>query len=435
MSFFNLEERNNMMKKGLEFIKDLYYNFSDEERKKYALVEANIKNFQYYNAKYGKKYGDSVLKNVYDIIHDTISERGYISHTCADTFHFFVEYKEDKELDESQNVLNCFLYEVMKKIFFNSDPILNQNIFLSVGIILPNSLHGSFEELIIKLGVTRKGCPQIKSRVNSFEIYNDENYNKYIRKLDLAKRLTEARVNNEFEIYIQPKVNINTDKIIGGEVLLRWSQNDDIPLYEYLSLLIEFEEIYLVDLNNFKRACQYIKDGLDKNQPRVPLSFNITNVALLQKNSHKEYVSIMEEIGLPNEYVEFEFLEDIKFQNDKRIPEILDYFKEKNIRCSLDDFGTGNSSFAFLLNGGIDSIKLDRMFFRGELTESRKLLLKYMFEIAKSSNVDIVSEGVEDEEYINYLKEIGGEMVQGFYYYKPMPLDDFQKLLDRQALN
>lgn len=308
-------------------------------------------------------------------------------------------------------------------------------LFLSFGILLPNSLHENFEELITKLGITRKSCPQIKSRVNSFEVYDNNNYNKYVRKLDLAKRLTEARINNEFEIHIQPKVNIHTDKIVGGEVLLRWSKSGDIPLYEYLPLLIEYEEIYLVDLNNFRKACHYIKEGLNNKEPRVPLSFNITNVALLQKNSQKEYVAIMEEIGVPGEYIEFELLEDIKFQNDKRIPEILNFFKERGIRCSLDDFGTGNSSFAFLINGGIDSIKLDRMFFRGELTKERKFFLKHIFEMAREVNVDIISEGVEDKEYIDYLKEIGGEFVQGFYYYKPMPLDDFQKLLDSQEIN
>lgn len=108
-------------------------------------------------------------------------------------------------------------------------------LFLSFGILLPNSLHENFEELITKLGITRKSCPQIKSRVNSFEVYDNNNYNKYVRKLDLAKRLTEARINNEFEIHIQPKVNIHTDKIVGGEVLLRWSKSGDIPIAKKLT--------------------------------------------------------------------------------------------------------------------------------------------------------------------------------------------------------
>lgn len=406
--------------------------FQTKSEKKYALVEANIKNFQYYNAKYGQEYGDSVLKNVFQILQEFVEGRGYVSHTYADNFHFFIEYTETDDPNQSQHILSSFLLELMKKLFFNPDPILHKNIFLSFGIILPSSLHGSFEHLINKLGVIRKSCPQIRSRVNSFEIYNEENYNNYIRKLDLAKRLTEARINDEFEIYVQPKVNINTNKIIGGEVLLRWSNSNGIPLYEYLSLLVEYEEIYLVDLNNFRKTCQYIKEGLEQHNPRVPLSFNITNVALLQQNSHREYLAILEEVGLPPEYIEFEFLEDIKFQNDKRIPEILNSFKQKGIRCSLDDFGTGNSSFAFLLNGGIDCIKLDRMFFQGELTDERKVLLKSIFQIAKNANVSVVSEGVEQAEYIDYFKKIGGQYVQGFYYYKPMPLAEFQQLLDQQ---
>lgn len=176
--------------------------FQTKSEKKYALVEANIKNFQYYNAKYGQEYGDSVLKNVFQILQEFVEGRGYVSHTYADNFHFFIEYTETDDPNQSQHILSSFLLELMKKLFFNPDPILHKNIFLSFGIILPSSLHGSFEHLINKLGVIRK-------------------------------------------------------------------------------------------------SCQYIKEGLEQNNPRVPLSFNITNVALLQQNSHREYLAILEEVGLP----------------------------------------------------------------------------------------------------------------------------------------
>ena len=432
MAFSTSEERDKMTGQGLNAVRNLYNQWSDEERGKYALVEVNLKNFQYYNAKYGKEFGDFILELVYQVIERLVEGRGFVNHTYADTFHFFIEYEELPGKTDDDCLLDSFLMDLLQTVFLYDHPTLYKNIFLSVGVILPRFLHGDFEQLIFKLGVTRKSCPHIHSRVNSYEIYTDEKYAGYIRKLDLAKRLTFARVNNEFQLYVQPKVDIRTNKIVGGEVLMRWSQSGDVPLREYLALLVEFAEIYVVDKMLFRTACKYLKEGLDQNRPRVPLSFNITNLALLLRNSHQEYVSIMEEIGVPSQYIEMEVLEDVTFQDNERIPEILRYFKEKHVRCSLDDFGTGNSSFAFLLNGDIDAIKLDRIFFRGELTPKRKALLRQLFEIGRNVGVDVIAEGVEDQVYIDYLREIGGTVVQGFYYYKPMPLEEFQALLDQQ---
>lgn len=435
MSFSKDRDSNDLLNKNIKPIKDLYYSLTDKERKKYALVEMNIKNFKYYNAKYGREYGDVILNKFHNITSEFIGNKGYVNHTYADNFHFFIEYTEDKNLEEEDSLLAGFLNELIDKLFFNLDSIIDRNVYVSFGIILPSSLNGDFDELINKLSIIRKGCPHIRSRAFSFEIYSEEKYNKYIKKLDLAKNLTSSRVNDEFDIYIQPKVNIHTEKIVGGEVLLRWNKNKEIGLNEYLPVLIEFEEIYLVDLNNFRKACKYIKEGIEKNEPRVQLSFNITNVALLLNDSYEQYISIIEEMGIDTKYIEFELLEDIKFESDKNLCTIIEEFRARDIKCSLDDFGTGNSSFAFLLNGYINSIKLDRMFFRGELTIKRKELIRNLFEIAKVMNVEVVAEGVEDIEYIDYLREVGCNVVQGYYYYKPMPLDEFQKLLDKQFDN
>ena len=132
---------------------------------------------------------------------------------------------------------------------------------------------------------------------------------------------------------------------------------------ECFSVLNEFGEIYTIDLNNFKKVCKYLKDGLDKGEPRVPMSFNIPNITLGDVDFKQDYLEIFKEFDIPKEYMEFEFLEDIQFHVKSRVEENIRAFKEAGFRCSIDDFGAGNMSFSLLFHNQIDVIKLDRIFF------------------------------------------------------------------------
>ena len=120
------------------------------------------------------------------------------------------------------------------------------------------------------------------------------------------------------------------------------------------------------------------------------------------------------------------------FKDEGMVQDVIKSFNEEGFRCSLDDFGAGNASFSVLLKGYINTIKLDRIFFKDEITEQRKKVISNIIEIGKALDVDVVAEGVEDKEYIDFLKTTDCRIVQGFYYYYPMPLHEFQRLLDRQ---
>ncbi len=414
-------------------LSDFYQTLSLQERHSYAFVEMNIKYFSYYNARFGHDYGDELLHLIQHILETFLKNRGIVQHVYGDTFHFFIVCSEDPSRSDDENVLQGFLSELVDYLFDNHDRHAHQNIFMSFGILLPHSVYGSYDDLLMKVRFARKNCPQLKHRTYSYEIFSDDNYFNYLAQQDLAKQLTNARKNNEFEIFVQPKVDPRTEKIVAGEVLMRWNHSNGIPLNKYISVLQKYTEIYLVDFALFQKACAYLKEGLTRNEPRVPLSFNVSEVAVCDQNFCSDYFSVISEFGIPPEYLEFEFLEDIKLQQDANVRNVLKQFQEKGMTCSLDDFGAGNSSFAFLLQGGIDCIKLDRIFFQGELTESRKQVLYHLLKIADATNVKVVAEGVEDRTYIDFLKQTNCFAVQGFYYYPPMPLSEFQTLLNYQS--
>ncbi len=430
--FYIMIKEGFFVKESNDSLEAIYHDVQQQTKHHYAFVEMDIKFFLFFNAKYGNTYGEELLKKILQVMEAFLKGRGYIEQYFKDTFHFIVQY-DKKSGNIEENILQGFLYELVDVLFENEILHAHQNLFVSFGIIPLHIIKNtSYEQLITMASVIRKNCPEINNRSFSYEIYEESLYCNYVEKQELAKRLTAARQQDEFEVFIQPKVNPLTNKIIAGEVLLRWKHANGMPLIEYLESLNEFKEIYLVDLMQFRKACEYLGEGLRNHQPRVPLSFNISNVTILDREFIKDYFQVVKETGVPSSYIEFEFLEDIKFQQDHRIYQIFDECHKAGFRCSLDDFGAGNSSFAFLLNGAIDCIKLDRIFFQGPLDEKRKQILLRLMQIAEASNVDVVAEGVEDEEYVTYLKEIHCEAIQGFYYYRPMPMHEFQALLDRQ---
>lgn len=415
-------------------LEDIFYNFTAKERHNYAFVEMNIKNFQYFNARFGRIYGDKILNDIETILKKFLKDRGYFHKREGDTYHFFIycPYEDSNGISADEFVVNQFLIELTDELFFNKQETINENIFTSFGIVMPYDFGDEYEDLIVKASVVRKHCPELKKRSYSFEVYTEEKFQKFLDKQELMYRVTEARMNDEFTIYVQPKVNIHTEKIVAGEVLLRWPGSGGISLYECFSVLNEVGEIYSLDLYNFEKVCRYLKEGIDKGEKRVPMSFNIPNITVTDVDFRKDYMSRVEEVGVPKEYIEFEFLEDIQYKDGEVVKDVIRSFREEGFNCSLDDFGAGNASFSVLLKGYINIIKLDRIFFRDEINEDRKKIIKSIIDIAKTLNVKVVAEGVEDKEYIDFLKTVDCEVVQGFYYYRPMPLEEFQALLDKQ---
>ncbi len=415
-------------------LEEIFYHFTPKERRSYAFVEMNIKNFQYFNAKFGRSYGDKILDYVDKILEKFLENRGYIRKRDGDTYHFFVYCPHclSPEVNEDEYVVSQFLLDLTDAIFFNKKENINENIFTSFGIVMPYDCGDNYKALIVKTSVVRKNCPELKRRSYSFEIYTEEKFKQYLNRQELMHRVTQARRNDEFVIYVQPKVDIHTEQIVGGEVLLRWPGSGGVSLYDCFSVLNELGEIYSLDLYNFEKVCRYLKEGIEKGEKRVPMSFNIPNITIATSDFKKEYILSAEKIGVPKEYIEFEFLEDIQFKDEGMVQDVIKSFNEEGFRCSLDDFGAGNASFSVLLKGYINTIKLDRIFFKDEITEQRKKVISNIIEIGKALDVDVVAEGVEDKEYIDFLKTTDCRIVQGFYYYYPMPLHEFQRLLDRQ---
>lgn len=412
-----------------EWLKNIYKDIVCNDCQNYVFITLNIKDFRYFTVYYGYEQGNHILKLVMDCIYRHLNDKSYAARAYADGFDilFYCESYKDAE--------NEFVLPFIDDIFDVADPIIYHNIYASFGLYKLNNNEEDYFTVQNKAEIARLGCRELNHRSFCYDEMSTQRYEAYLARNTLNTDLTSARLNNEFVPYIQPKIDLKTDQVIGGEILMRWIRNGElIPLSSFFYSLVEKADIYLIDLNLFDQVCSWLDQRIRDDEPIVPLSFNITNTSFFDINFLDDYIEIFHKYNIPEAYIEFEFLEDIQFGLNDQVIETIDRLKAFGFICSLDDFGSGYSSFNVLLKSKVDIIKLDRMFFQKKLTEEYERMLRHTILALKEMNVKILAEGVETKEYVDFLKSAGCDFVQGFYYHKPMPLIEFQKLIDKQSV-
>ncbi|EQF23494.1 EAL domain protein [Clostridioides difficile CD160] len=398
---------------------------SDE---RYALIHFNIKNFRYFNTKYGSKAGDEVLILIFQKIITFLEEKEYAAYLYADNFAFLVR------CDDSNYLIYERLIPLIEMLYRIDDERIYRNLFMSMGIYVIINPEVSFYDALNYANLCRKESETLFNRSSCIELYDEFFYKSYMDRMKLEIDTADAYKEYEFVTYLQPKVSLISGEVIGAEALLRWFDKDgnSVPLYKFLPILNQNGYIKLIDIDTFEQMCQYLDTRIKNNQKVVPISFNISKSYFYDPDIVQNYIDVFEKYNIPKHYIEIEFMESISLNDTERLKKIVSDFKGYGFTCSLDDFGDGYSSFNVLLNARFDIIKMDRQFFLNNLNGNSNLVIKTIIDLIHSLNMKVTAEGVESKEHIENLKEYGCDMVQGYYYYKPMSIDSFNMILDEQ---
>lgn len=405
------------------------YEEAKKSTEKFALIIVNIKNFRYFNTRYTFQGGNEILSLLLNALQSMILEDESVIHEYADHFTMIVKYEKDDFSD-----LHTRMHEITDVCYRIHDPRIYRNLFLSFGIYAIQDSGCDYDNAKNLANLSRKACDCLSCRTQSYEIYNQTIHNQYMNEKLLEEQTAEAYKNYEFVPYYQPKVDPYTQKIVGAEALLRWfdGEGNAIPVNDFLPILNKNAYIYLIDLDIFEMTCKMLHENLKNKQPVVPISFNISRSCFYDDENIQPYIELREKYQIPQHLIEFELMESISLDDTKHMKEFIHLIKNAGFQCSLDDFGNGYSSFNVLLNAELDAVKMDRQFFVKNLNGDNKLMIKTVINLIKSLNIKVIAEGVEDEEHIAYLKECGCDVIQGFYYYKPMSAESFQQLLQEQ---
>lgn len=256
--------------------------------------------------------------------------------------------------------------------------------------------------------------------------YTDEMNQKQLAQRQMGNDFKSAIANREFKVYYQPKYDVNTENIVGAEALVRWQKPDGtlispgafIPLFESDGLVVHLDEYV------FENVCQFQKERMENKLPMVPISVNLSRASIHFNDVVEHYVDIVNQKQIPFECVPIELTESATLYSEK-ILEITDQLVKAGFKLHMDDFGSGYSSLTSLNELNFSTVKLDKSLIDYIDQVRGKKIVQQAIELGHGLDMKVVAEGVESKEQKDCLKEMHCDMIQGFYYSKPLKQEDF----------
>lgn len=235
--------------------------------------------------------------------------------------------------------------------------------------------------------------------------------------------------NNEFELYLQPKFNTKTEKIVGAEALIRKVENGKIimpsqfiPMYEKTGIITKLDMFVL------EEVCKLQSKWKNFNLPLLPISINESRHHLKNKNHIKELKEIIEQYDTDSKLIELEMTETTVVEDIEVAKKAANAVKKLGFIVSMDDFGSGYSAFNILKDIEIDILKIDREFFQNlENNVRAQIIIESIINMCKRLNIITVAEGIETKEQVDFLKKVECDIIQGYYFSKPIPISEFEK--------
>lgn len=401
-----------------------------QPREEYSLLHFNVKKFRYFLGRYDHETGEELLQQILKTFTKGLKKGQYLLYTGGDDFIFLIhEWRKKKIIDELIQ-RDYEGYELKDSRFFNK-------VFFSMGVCrLRDFPEADFETCCLYAWLARITSNEHEKKSSDFKFFTRKQLQEFQMRSQLEVKTVEACRKETYAVYIQPKVDAKTLKICGGEALLRWFDEDGtmIPLSLFLPVLNENSYIRYVDQMVFELVCKMIQESIQKGMKMVPISFNLSKASFEDEPFMQEYMKVFQQFDIPKEYIEFELLESISMDNSDKLIKVVDTIHKEGFRCALDDFGSGYSSMSVLARVPIDIIKLDRSLFQNPYRDiDNFLIVDGLLDILHHFPVQIVAEGVEDETVAEHMRQHGCDMIQGFYYYRPMPMDEFQRLIAEQG--
>lgn len=411
------------------FCRDAQKLIEEHPERKYAVSYMDFENFKYVNDVFGYDSGDQILKIYSQRMLEQLQEGELFCRSTADCFLSLHIYQDKGQLLKRQQQAD--------NVFLNSDYLPGKHrMTVACGFCC---IEDVVEQLDVMGLVDRANYAQktVKNLSDShYAFYNESIRQKMFGEIRIADQLKSAVENREFLVYIQPKVCPFKGRVCSGEALVRWQTQDGqfLPPDSFIPVFERKRTIGVVDEYVFEEVCRLLQQRLQEGRPVVPVSVNVSKIRLYTPDFVKVYTDIKRRYGIPDGVLEIEFTETTACENLEYMGEIVDELHKNGFLCSLDDFGTGYSSLGMLKNLSIDTLKLDAQFFRNTLDiEKAQLVIRGVIQLIRKLKIQTVAEGIETAEQVEFLKECGCDMIQGYYYYRPMPSADFAKLLDENG--
>lgn len=405
-----------------------FINVAKRHDGEFSVMFLDLDHFKDINDMLGHSIGDILLVELAKRIQSTIREEDTVSRLGGDEFIFILP---STSVHGVANVVEKLLETITKPFSIEQNELI---VTASIGIAI-YPIDGTDPETLLKNADTAMYQAKQNGR-NNYRFFTKAMQETLARNIQLTNALRHALEKDELHVVYQPQVDISDAHIIGAEALLRWnhpelgaiSPAEFIPLAEESGLILPIGEWVL------RTAVTQAKAWIDCGFPPIIVAVNLSAVQFRHPHLPELVTTILEEIGLPPEYLELELTEAVAMHDPKSAYAIMDNLHDRGIRMSIDDFGTGYSSLSYLKKFKVYKLKIDQSFIRDISTDPEdKAIVNAVISMAHSLGLKAIAEGVETIEQLKYLREQGCDEVQGYYFSKPLIPESFNEFITIQS--
>ncbi len=385
-----------------------------------AVLFIDLDKFKIINDSYGHKAGDLVLIEIAKRLTQVLREEDLVARLGGD--EFIVVLNQFKSLSDLDRLCHKIIGFVSKRIQ-DEERVYEVGISIGIATFPDDSLNA---QELLQFSDTAMFRTKDNGR-NGYTFYSKEMTEKSLKISRVESELKYAIQNNELELYYQPQIDLNKSTIIGVEALVRWNHprdglimpNDFIPIAEESNLIIDLGDWVIYE------ACKSFKKWQDSGINLEYIAVNMSTKQLQSPQCIQNTTRVFQELDFKPQYLELEITENTLISNLEKTISNINTFKKMGIRFSIDDFGTGYSSLAYLKSLRISTLKIDREFIKDIISnQDDRSIVTAIIAMGHAMKYKIVAEGVENKEGIVLLKALKCDIIQGYYYSKPLPQKD-----------
>lgn len=395
----------------------------------YALVSCDIQAFSLVNRSFGKPAGDQVLYHLNRCLRQRLRSDELVGRAAQDQFLLLLRLEHPQSMQHR-------LADMARSFNAYNEQLQNPYYLpLAMGIC-PSDPEDPvpLSELCDRATLARKRAKRMadaETQLCSWAFYQPADQQHLLLSRSIYNRMNLALEQGDFKVYLQPKISLRTRKVVGAEALVRWYDPEQgfVEPDVFIPVLERNGFITQLDAYMFEQSCILLRRWLDLGLEPVSISVNYSR-ANLRHDPLPRFCQLRQQWQVPAELLEFEFTETLVGKNPSYFAELVEQMHEAGFRCSMDDFGSGYSSLHMLQQVPVDVLKLDKSLFEGLLDDTQRertrCVVQSVLEMAHCLGITTVAEGISDEVQLSALEGLPCDLVQGYYFSRPLPAEEFQ---------
>lgn len=384
----------------------------------YAVVNIRMEKYRNFCSCYGVKEGEELMEIFYQVLNNSLGKKELLAHAEKADFALLLTYQTENEL----------IWRIREMLIKMNGVKCEQKKYFSVGIFGASDAKDGIDSMYNYAGVARNSVTEDSE--DRIVWFNDKMHAEQFWNRKVENDMERALRNKEFQVYLQPKYSTKEEVLSGAEALVRWIHPTEgfvapyrfIPIFENNGFIIQLDDYMLTEVA--RQQAKWIAEG----KHVVPISVNVSRVHFVKEDLAEHICQLVDQFQVPHEVIELELTESAFFDDKDVLLNTIQKLKSYGFKISMDDFGAGYSSLNSLKELPLDVVKLDAGFFRDEDESGRgKMIVEDTISLAKKLDMRIVAEGIETREQVDFLASMNCDLIQGYYFAKPMPISEFEE--------